>query len=317
MEQAYDQCILCPRKCKINRNLGETGFCGETADLRLAWAGLHFGEEPPITGTGGSGAIFVTGCNLGCSFCQNYQISRDGMGTIVSDTEFIAICTALQEAGAENINIVTGSHAIPAIARMLHAARDEGFSLPFLWNSSSYETVDALRLLDGLIDCWLPDLKTLNQAHANQFFRASDYPETAKQALLFMAESAKIISTKPTMIVRHLVLPNLIEDSKTVLDWFSKNLKNNALLSLMTQYTPVPKDVKGITGDQPENRYISKKEYTLLTELLEQYEINDGFFQELLESDEWLPDFINTQPFSSALAQPIWHWKSGFVLKKN
>ncbi|HHU36033.1 MAG TPA: radical SAM protein [Treponema sp.] len=313
MELAYEQCMLCPRNCKVNRNAGETGFCGETANLRLAWAGLHFGEEPPITGTGGSGAIFVTGCNLGCSFCQNYQISRDAMGTIVSDTEFLTICTALQEAGAENINIVTGSHAIPAIARMMRTARNKGFSLPFLWNSSSYETVDALRLLDGLVDCWLPDLKTLNPEIANRFFRAPDYPETAKNALLFMAEHTKNSLMEPAMIVRHLVLPENLEDTKTVLNWFSKHLKDRALLSLMTQYTPVEKGQTHSTLDQPKNRFVSQKEHTTLTRLLEFYDIDDGFLQELLESSDWLPDFTHTQPFPSSLAQPIWYWKSGFI----
>lgn len=313
MEIAYEHCMLCPRNCGINRNAGETGICGETADLRLAWAGLHFGEEPPITGIGGSGTLFVTGCNLGCSFCQNYQISRDAMGTTVSDSDFLAICRALEKAGAENINIVTGSHAIPAIARMIRFARDKDFSLPFLWNSSGYETVAALKLLDGLIDCWLPDLKTLSTTIANRFFRAPDYPETVKEALLFMAQQAKKSQQEPAMIVRHLVLPENLTDTNAVLEWFSNHLKSRALLSLMTQYTPVEKGQQDATREHPESRYVSQTEYAALTQLLGQHEIDNGFFQDLVEDAAWLPDFSHTQPFSSALARPVWHWKNGFI----
>lgn len=311
MEKAYESCMLCPRLCGVNRNAGEVGFCGETAELRLAWAGLHFGEEPPVTGTGGSGTIFVTGCNLGCSFCQNYQISHESMGKVVTGDQFFDICCALRDAGAENINIVTGSHAIPALASYLTAARDRDFSLPILWNSSAYETVEALKLLSGIVDRWLPDLKTLNSAVSDRFFRAADYPETACNALLYMAELAEKSSFQPAMIVRHLVLPEQVADSRDVLAWFAANLRERALLSVMTQYTPVPQ--AGANSEQPPDRFLLENEYDSLPILLDRYGIEEGFIQELVEDSSWLPDFTRTQPFSSSLARPVWHWSSGFV----
>lgn len=150
--EAYNSCILCPHNCQVNRNKGEVGVCGETADLRVAFAGLHFGEEPIITGNKGSGTIFVTGCNLGCVFCQNFQISQEKMGKSVSLDEFVEICLRLQNAGAENINIVTGSHAIPFLALALSMAKNKGLVIPICWNSSAYENIEALELLDGLVD---------------------------------------------------------------------------------------------------------------------------------------------------------------------
>ena len=150
----YDSCTLCPHNCNVNRNSGDVGVCGEVADLRLSFAGLHFGEEPLITGAGGSGTVFVTGCNLRCAFCQNFQISQEHMGKPVKTDEFIAICRALEKAGAENINIVTGSHAIPALAHGLRQLKAEGFPLPICWNTSSYEGIEALELLKDIVDSW-------------------------------------------------------------------------------------------------------------------------------------------------------------------
>ena len=152
-------CTLCPRGCGAARGAagGKAAFCGEGSQLRLAWAGLHFGEEPLITGAGGSGAVFVTGCSLRCPFCQNWQISHKGMGRPVSAEEFASICLALEKAGAENTNIVTGSHVIPLVADGLKAARDRGLKLPVVRNSSAYESVGSLRLLEGLVSVWLPD----------------------------------------------------------------------------------------------------------------------------------------------------------------
>ena len=159
---AYKSCTLCPRNCKIDRTQGKTGFCKETDQLRLAVACLHFGEEPPITVNNGSGTIFVTGCNLRCAFCQNYQISQCGMGKALNIEETVKIFFKLKEQGAENINIVTGSHAIPFFAKAIKQAKDSGLDLPICWNCSAYESVEALEMLKGLVDIWLPDLKTLN-----------------------------------------------------------------------------------------------------------------------------------------------------------
>ncbi|MDR2493834.1 MAG: radical SAM protein, partial [Spirochaetaceae bacterium] len=180
MERArYEQCGLCPRKCGVNRLAGARGYCGETSELRVAAAVIHRGEEPPVTGRGGSGAVFVTGCGLRCVFCQNRQISRGSAGRAVTPDEFAGICLDLQSRGAENINIVTGTHAAPAIAESLRRARDRGLRIPTLWNSSAYESPETLSLLEDVMDGYLPDLKTLDAEVGRRLFNAPDYPEAA------------------------------------------------------------------------------------------------------------------------------------------
>ena len=185
----YEKCQACPRQCGVNREEGQLGFCKEPADLRIAFAGLHFGEEPLVTVFGGSGTIFFTGCTLRCVFCQNYQISQDGLGRAVSEKEFVDICLKLQAKGAENINLVTGSHHIPKIAQFIRAAKDAGVSIPFCWNSSAYESVEMLELLKGLVTIWLPDLKTLSSPLSEKLFAAPDYPEVAKKAIKWMIDN--------------------------------------------------------------------------------------------------------------------------------
>ncbi len=323
MEREYDSCKICPRACGTNRNAGERGLCGETADLRLSWAGLHFGEEPPVTGAGGSGTIFVTGCNLRCKFCQNFQISHAGMGAAVDEGTFAEICLALERAGAENVNVVTGSHAIPALASGLSLARERGLSVPILWNSSAYETTEALELLDGLVTVWLPDLKTLNPALSEGVFAAGDYPSVAKKAIRHMASRSPVEyaqsrdGTAETLssgvVVRHLALPGRLADTRLALEWFAERLEGSALLSLMTQYTPVDANPRARLLDEFQNRPLDETEYDSLRAMLGELGIEAGFYQELVSDTEWLPDFNRVQPFSSALARPVWHWKGGFA----
>lgn len=318
----YESCVLCPKRCKINRNAGQTGFCKETNKLRIAWAGLHLGEEPPVTGVGGSGTIFITGCNLRCSFCQNYQISQQGMGRAVSLREFSDICLLLQSEHAENINIVTGSHAIPAIAAGLQLAKQNGLIIPVVWNSSAYETEEAVDLLRNCVDGWLPDIKTLNREVAAQVFAAPDYPDTAVKAVLKMASLSPLKIEYPDaekyplgrlisgVIVRHLALPARMQDSKAVLKWFAANLKNKALLSLMTQYTPVNANPNAQKISLFENRMLKNSEDIILRNFLSVLQIDNGFYQELVPSSDWLPDFNRKQTFSSTLSKPLWHWKN-------
>jgi putative pyruvate formate lyase activating enzyme len=322
MSGLYRKCTLCPRNCGINRDAGERGFCGETAELRIAAASIHRGEEPPVTGSGGSGTIFVTGCNLGCIFCQNYQISQQAMGRSVSAGEFAQICLALQKRGAENINIVTGSHAIPAIVSGLDAAKAAGLYIPVLWNSSAYESLEALELLSRIstgrdrVDVYLPDLKTLDSSLAARFFNAPDYPETAAAAI------KKMIAMRPLcyndtgtalvsgVIIRHLVLPGFLESTRAALRWFAENARGRALLSLMTQYTPL--------GAGPE-RYVNQADHNTVLGWLEEFGLDDGFYQELVTGDGWLPDFNKTNPFpaangTAALSEPVWHWSGNILL---
>jgi putative pyruvate formate lyase activating enzyme len=319
--------MLCPRRCGARRLEGKRGFCGETAELRVASASIHRGEEPPLTGKGGSGAVFVSGCTLGCVFCQNYQISRKGMGRAVSRDELVRIFFALKEKGAVNINLVTGSHAVPALRDGLAAARRAGLELPVLWNSSAYETPEALLLLRDTVDVWLPDLKTLDTDLAARFFRTPDYPEAAEKAIRVMLD----LQSRPEyrgeilqkgVIIRHLVLPAYLENTRQVLRWFADHAQGRALLSVMTQYTP-PKDTAAAdaapapatepAARPPPDRFVNKREYETVLNWLAEYGVEDGFYQELVQDSAWLPDFRRTNPFSSELSVPVWHWRNGFV----
>lgn len=341
MKDLYESCRQCPRNCGVNRNTS-VGFCKEPSQIRIAVACLHFGEEPLITVHGGSGTIFLTGCNLRCAFCQNYQISQQGMGSNVSKEEFAEICLRLQEAGAENINLVTGSHHIPAIAEGLVEAKKRGLTLPICWNSSGYDSVESLKMLEGLVTIWLPDLKTLSPQLSKSLCAAEDYPEKAKEALKWMIdhnplklttvskESLDPTSGKPGatiekdkilqgVIVRHLFLPGRFFETADVLEWLKQNADGKAIISLMSQYTPVPfKDSEEELARRKaslssiENRLVSESEDADLRDLIEAYDFNYLFYQDLCTDTEWLPDFERKQPFSYKLAKPIWHWKYGW-----
>ena len=332
---SYANCQQCPRNCGIDRS-STTGFGKETSDIRLAVACLHFGEEPLITVHGGSGTIFLTGCNLRCAFCQNYQISQQGMGTRVSKEEFAEICLRLEEAGAENINLVTGSHHIPALAEGLSEAKKRGLTIPICWNSSGYDSVESLKMLDGLVTIWLPDLKTLSGELSYSLCAARDYPEKAKEAILWMIShnplkltsekkqiDGKIVEKDKIMqgvIVRHLFLPGKFFETADVLEWLKQHADGKAIISLMSQYTPVPfKDSKENLAKRKnalasiENRLVNESEDADLKDLIEAYDFNYLFYQDLCADTEWLPNFEKQQPFSYKLARPIWHWKYGFI----
>ena len=325
LDTLYKKCVQCPRKCGVNRVALRqaqgpqvaTGFCRESADLRIAFAGLHFGEEPLITVFGGSGTIFFTGCTLRCAFCQNYQISQDGLGRVVDATEFTDICLKLQAAGAENINLVTGSHHIPVIAEYLRAARDGGVTVPFCWNSSAYESVEMLELLKGLVTIWLPDLKTLDGDLSRGLFAAPDYPASATAAIRWMIENnpldivqvSKNGETREKMmsgvIIRHLFMPGKFEQTADVLAWLKENADDRAIISLMNQYTPIPAKKGKIT--QIEDRLVTPQEDADIQDLIQAYDFEYLFYQELSDDTSWLPDFTRAQPFSNKLATPVWH----------
>lgn len=327
LDGLYRNCRQCPRNCGADRTGGKKGLCGESAALRAAAACLHFGEEPLLTVFGGSGTIFFTGCTLRCSFCQNYQISQQGMGREISTDEFAGICLKLQEAGAENINLVTGSHHIPAIAQGLAAAKEAGLSIPVAWNSSAYESPESLMLLKGLVDIWLPDLKTLNPMMSKSLFGAEDYPAAAKKAIrtmlslspLSITEVSRGGETKEKMlsgvIIRHLFLPGRMDDTVLVLDYLKAHADGRACISLMSQYTPVPfeggaaeLEARRTSLSAFQNRLVSTDEDTRLRELIDSYCFEYLFYQDLSDDTSWLPDFRRKQPFSSALAKPVWHW---------
>lgn len=331
LDSKYFNCEQCARKCHVNRNL-KKGFCGEDFNLRAASACLHFGEEPLITVFGGSGTIFFTGCTLRCSFCQNYQISQQGMGANLSEKDFVEMCLKLQSLGAENINLVTGSHHIPIIAKFLESAKNSGLKIPVAWNSSAYENVENLELLKDLVDIWLPDFKTVNPQMSKKLFCAQDYPEVAKNSISWMIKNfpLKIIKIKKNneirekiisgVIIRHLFLPGRFEDTVLALDWLKKHADKKACISLMSQYTPIPfkcnsseMEWRKKSLESFQNRLVNKQEDSDIQDIIEAYDFDYLFYQELSYDTSWLPDFEREQPFSASLASPVWHWKSGFL----
>ena len=344
-KELYSSCSQCPRKCGADRNSGKCGFCGESTEVRIAVACLHFGEEPLITVHGGSGTIFLTGCTLRCAFCQNYQISQNGIGRAVSSEEFTQICLKLQNAGAENINLVTGSHAIPKLAEYIKNAKENGCSIPFCWNSSAFESVEMLELLKPYVTIWLPDLKTLNSQLAGKLFAAPEYPEAAVKAISWMIQNnpIKIESAKASrdytdangekiikgeerekmtqgVIIRHLFMPGKFSETADVLGWLKENADGRAIISLMNQYTPVPfsEDAGQLESRKKslsaiENRLVTPQEDSDLQDLIEAFDFEMLFYQELTDDTSWLPDFTRTQPFSNKLAKPSWHWNKGFL----
>ena len=311
---AYEPCQLCPRRCLARRDAGAKGRCGQGNRMRLALASLHFGEEPPLVGKGGSGTIFFSGCTLGCTFCQNHQISQQGLGREVEPAEFAAICLALQAAGAVNINLVTGTHFIPGIIEGIGRARAAGLALPVLWNGSGYERVEMVEALKGTVDVWLPDYKTRDRATAVRFFAAPDYPEVAGRAILAMAADQPPVYDenglmRRGLIMRHLVLPGQWEDSRAVLTWFAEHLAGRALPSIMTQYTPIP----ALAGRPAPEGALSRGEYDRLIALIDELGLGEGFYQELVPGSEWLPDFVRDNPFSSELSRTVWHHSRGLI----
>ena len=285
-------CDLCPRKCgAVREELTGDGFCGEGLTARVARAAPHMWEEPPISGQRGSGAVFFSGCNLRCVYCQNAVISTGKVGKPVSPERLREIYFELIEKGVHNINLVTGSHFLPAVLASLR----EPLPVPVVWNSSAYETVEAVRSLQGKVQIYLPDMKYMDAALAEKYSAAPDYPETAKRAILEMVRQVGPYRMgedgllKSGVIIRHLVLPNALENTKAVLRWVAETFgPGEVLFSLMSQYTPM-----GRAGAYPEiDRRLTREEYGEAVAHMERSGIEDGFYQELSSAkEEYTPDF--------------------------
>lgn len=301
----------------MDRRQEDRGFCGESDRLRVAWAGLHKGEEPPLTGKNGSGTIFFSGCTLKCGSCQNCQISSQGMGREVSAAQLREMMLRVQERGAANINLVTASHFAPSVVGCVAEAREQGLSIPVVWNSSGYEQLSTLDLLRETVDVFLPDCKTLDVQVSRRLMGAPDYPEVVRSVLTKMADDKPLIveasQVRQGVIVRHLVLPGLLDQSREVLEWFAGNLGDQALLSLMFQYTPVTSEgwEQERRLQQGPQRRVSRREYDELLTWLEELGIDDGFVQDPAQNDDWLPDFTRRNPFPKGQAVPLWHYETG------
>ena len=289
------KCSLCPRMCNIDREV-TTGYCGVKNTLRVARAALHFWEEPCISGEEGSGAVFFTGCNLRCVFCQNYQIARAEQGKEITVERLAEIFLELQEQKANNINLVTATHYVPQVVEALKMAKEKGLSIPVVYNCGGYEAVETLKLLEGLVDIYLPDFKYVDPERAKRYSRAEDYPEVAKAALAEMvrqqpkAEFDERGIMKKGVIVRHLMLPGGIKDSKAVVNYLYETYGDQIYISLMNQYTPLPH-----VADYPEiDRKLKKFEYDRLVDYAISLGVENGFIQEGETAKEsFIPAFTN------------------------
>ncbi len=245
MNQLLDKCKICPRNCLVNRNKGQLGVCRAGNKIKIAKAYLHMWEEPPITGKKGSGTIFFSNCNLRCLYCQNYYISEEGNGVEIDIQRFSDVCLDLQEKGATNINLVTPTHYIPLIIEGLKLAKSRGLCIPIVYNSSGYETVDTIKMLDGIIDVYLPDFKYYSNELAIKYSLCKDYFKYATESIKEMVrQKPKCIFDKDGniisgVIVRHLIIPKKEDDSKKILKYLYDEYKNKIYISIMNQYTPV------------------------------------------------------------------------------
>jgi len=237
-------CTLCPRNCRVERDKGEVGFCKVTDKPMVSSFGPHFGEEPVLVGWGGSGTIFFTGCNLGCVFCQNYQISHLMEGEYITVSRLTDIMLYLQEKGCHNINLVTPTHQIPVIFDAIEEAKRKGLKIPIVYNCGGYESVDVLIELEGLVDIYMPDIKTFNHEFSRDYLKAPDYPEVVKEAVLEMKRQVEHLKVNKYgvaergLMIRHLVMPGWTEDSKEILSWIVENLGRETYINVMDQYYP-------------------------------------------------------------------------------
>lgn len=290
----YENCLLCPRKCGINRSTGQTGVCGVSSEIKVARAALHYWEEPCISGKRGSGAVFFSGCSLHCVFCQNREISDGKAGKVISKERLSDIFMELADKGANNINLVTPGQYIPDIVWAVNDAKSRGMKLPIIYNTSGYENVTELKLLEGIVDVYLPDFKYMDSTLSARYSRAKDYPSIAKQALSEMVrQQPDVVIDDATgliqkgVIVRQLLLPGHVNDAKAVLKYLYDTYHDHVYISMMSQFTPIA------LKDYPEiNRTVTKREYERLVNYALEIGITNAFIQEGdVAKDSFIPAF--------------------------
>lgn len=294
--QDMRDCTLCPRECHADRTAGPLGFCGQSDQLMAARAALHFWEEPCLSGTNGSGTVFFSGCNLRCIYCQNHTIAQGQTGKEINIERLSEIFLELQDKKAHNINLVTPTHFVPQIIKALQNAKDNGLTIPVVYNTSGYEKVETLKRLEGLIDIYLPDMKYHNPAISNRFSKADDYFVKAASALdEMLRQTGKPVFVNGEdslmlkgVIVRHLLLPGCEEDSRYLLHYLHQTYKNDIYVSIMNQYTPMPQ-----AASIPSlNRKISSEEYERIVDYAIRIGIENGFIQEGdTASESFIPAF--------------------------
>lgn len=290
----YENCLLCPRKCGINRRTGQTGVCGVSSEIKVARAALHYWEEPCISGKRGSGAVFFSGCSLHCVFCQNREISDGKEGKVISKERLSDIFMELAGKGANNINLVTPGQYIPDIVWAVNNAKSRGMKLPIIYNTSGYENVTELKPLEGIVDVYLPDFKYMDSTLSAMYSRAKDYPSVAKQALSEMVrQQPDVVIDDATgliqkgVIVRQLLLPGHVNDAKAVLKYLYDTYHDHVYISMMSQFTPIA------LKDYPEiNRTVTRREYERLVDYALKIGITNAFIQEGdVAKDSFIPAF--------------------------
>ena len=293
MEQ-FTNCNICPHHCNSNRKIGQIGNCKAGAMPKVALVSLHKYEEPCICGKHGSGTVFFSNCNMHCVYCQNYEISQQGKGKEISIERLASIFVEEQERGAENINLVTPTSYVPAIIEAIKLAKAKGVTIPFVYNTNGYETIETIQSLKGYIDIYLPDFKYAKEELGRIYSKVNNYPSIAKEAILEMYKQVgKPVFNKKGMmqkgiIIRHLILPGEIENTKQVLKWIEETFQNNVYVSVMAQYFPtyLAKE-KNIL-----NRKITKEEYQEVENYLYSLNLENGYIQELGEhEEEYVPNF--------------------------
>ena len=305
-------CTLCPRMCAVDRKSGERGICGQTTEIKVARAALHFWEEPCISGEMGSGAVFFSGCALHCVFCQNENIANGTAGKVISTERLGEIFLELQEKGANNINLVTPGQFVPQIIKAVELARNQNLKIPIVYNTSSYENVDTIRSLEGIVDIYLPDFKYMDPFLAAKYSHAPDYPQTAKAAIAEMVrqqprpvfaweekrgedvpkEACEKAVMKRGVIVRQLLLPGCLKDARNIVRYLYETYQNKIYVSLMSQYTPLEH-----VRDYPELAHrVSRRTYDRYVDAAIALGITQAFIQEPgVAKESFIPDFSNAE----------------------
>jgi len=276
-------CSLCPRRCGADRRAGDPGACGADDRLLIASANLHFGEEPPISGWKGSGTIFIAHCNLACVYCQNYPISQGGNGVETGPAGLAEMMLQLQEQGAHNINWVTPTHEVHHLLEGLQQAKAQGLAIPIVYNSSGYDAVETLQLLEGIVDIYLPDMRYSDGGNAHRYSGVADYPEVNRRAVTEMHRQVGDLEldekgvARKGLLVRHLVLPAGISGTEAIMQFLTEEISPSTYVSLMSQYFPAHK----APGIKELARRITKEEYEEAKACMERYGLTLGWVQEM------------------------------------
>ena len=293
-KELLESCKLCPRKCRANRLKGEKGFCGAGANAKIARVALHMWEEPCVSGRNGSGTVFFSGCNMKCAYCQNYIISTDENGYWVTEDELAESFLMLQEQGADNINLVTPTHYVPQIISSLDIAKSKGLNIPVIYNSGGYESVETIKLLRGYIDVYMPDFKYFSDKYAIEYSCAPNYFNVAAAAIdeMFQQVGENVFDNRGMInkgvIVRHMMLPGLLFETKKILDYLHSSYGDNIYISLMSQYTPMPN-----VREHPKlSKRINELHYQAMVEYCLDCGIKNVFVQDISSAvQDFIPDF--------------------------